>query len=37
MTMRTGRFYYIEDQYFVDFPDDKLMRNKDRIGSKLHD
>ena len=27
--MRTGHFYYIEDQYFIDFPDDKLMRNKD--------
>lgn len=35
--MRTGHFYYIEDQYFIDFPDDKLMRNKDRIGGSLHD
>lgn len=37
MIMRTGHFYYIEDQYFIDFPDDKLMRNKDRIGGSLHD
>lgn len=37
MAMNTGHFYYIEDQYFIDFPDDKLMRNKERVDGKPHD
>lgn len=36
MMMSTGHFYYIEDQYFVDFPDEKLMRNKEEVNGKLH-
>lgn len=31
MVMNTGHFYYIKDQYYIDFPDDKLMRNKERL------
>ena len=37
MMMSAGHFYYIEDQYFIDFPDDKLMRNKEAVNDKLHD
>ena len=35
--MNSGHFYYIEDQYFADFPDEKLMRNKETICGKPHD
>ena len=35
--MTTGHFYYIEDQYFIDFPDDKLMQNKETINGQSHD
>lgn len=35
--MHEGHFYYIEDQYFVDFPDDKLMRNKEMVDGLSHD
>lgn len=35
--MHEGHFYYIDDQYFVDFPDDKLMRNKETIDGQVHD
>ena len=35
--MNEGHFYYIDDQYFVDFPDDKLMRNKETINGQSHD
>ena len=34
--MDKGRFYYISDQYFVDFPDPKLMQNKESICGELH-
>ncbi len=27
--MNTGHFYYIKDQYFIDFPDPHLMKNKE--------
>ena len=37
MVMNTGHFYYIGDQYFIDFPDDKLMRNKERVNGQPHD
>lgn len=37
MAMNEGHFYYIDDQYFVDFPDDKLMRNKESISGQVHD
>ncbi len=32
-----GHFYYINDQYFVDFPDDKLMKNKEMVNGVAHD
>jgi len=35
--MEAGHFYYIEDQYFIDFPDVYLMRNKEKVKGKLHD
>lgn len=35
--MNEGHFYYIEDQYFIDFPDKKLMGNKDSQSGMLHD
>lgn len=35
--MNTGHFYYINDQYFVDFPDSNLMRNKETINGQVHD
>jgi hypothetical protein len=34
--MNIGSFYFIKDQYFIDFPDNKLMANKEFIGGKLH-
>ena len=37
MVMNTGHFYYIKDQYYIDFPDDKLMRNKERVNGQPHD
>lgn len=35
--MEHGHFYYINDQYFIDFPDDKLMQNKETINGISHD
>ena len=35
--MNEGHFYYIDDQYFADFPDDKLMLNKESINGQVHD
>ena len=35
--MDIGHFYYIEDQYFTDFPDSNLMRNKETINGQPHD
>ncbi len=35
--MEIGHFYYIEDQYFIDFPDEYLMKNKETINGKAHD
>ena len=29
--MEVGHFYYIDDSYFVDFPDPYLMKNKKTI------
>lgn len=37
MVMKTGHFYYIDDQYFIDFPDDMLMRNKEKVNGQAHD
>ena len=35
--MNEGHFYYIEDQYFIDFPDQYLMRNKETVNGQAHD
>lgn len=35
--MDTGHFYYIDDQYFKDFPDPLLMQNKETINGQVHD
>lgn len=29
--MLEAQFYFLSDQYYLDFPDDKLMKNKDMI------
>ena len=34
--MEIGHFYYIKDQYFLDFPDSSLMQNKDADANGLH-
>lgn len=35
--MDIGHFYFLSDQYFTDFPDPMLMRNKERVGGLIHD
>lgn len=35
--MINGHFYYIADQYFIDFPDPYLMQNKETVNGQLHD
>lgn len=35
--MDKGHFYYIKDQYFIDFPDPQLMQNKENINGQAHD
>ena len=30
--MEIGHFYYIDDQYFKDFPDFYLMQNKEKVN-----
>jgi hypothetical protein len=35
--MDNGHFYYIDDQYFVDFPDPLLMQNKETVAGVPHD
>lgn len=35
--MKTGHFYYIDDQYFIDFPDSKLMNHKECAAGQTHD
>lgn len=35
--MKKGHFYYISDQYFLDFPDPKLMNNKENMSGQAHD
>ena len=35
--MTEGKFYFIEDQYFIDFPDPLLMKNKEIIEGQPHD
>ena len=35
--IKLGHFYYITEQYFVDFPDAYLMKNKETINGEVHD
>ena len=35
--MENGHFYYIKDQYFEDFPDPHLMKNKETVEGQVHD
>lgn len=35
--METGRFYFLSDQYFADFPDPKLMQNREIVDGVSHD
>jgi hypothetical protein len=35
--MNQGRFYFLVDQYFIDFPDPYLMKNKEIIEGIIHD
>ena len=37
MAMEAGHFYYIDDQYFIDFPDKMLMQNKETVNGDSHD
>lgn len=32
-----GHFYYINNQYFKDFPDPYLMQNKEKVNGQLHE
>ncbi len=34
--MQGGHFYFINDQYFIDFPDPFLMQNKEIVNGKVH-
>lgn len=35
--MEAGHFYYIDDSYFMDFPDPYLMKNKEKVNGQVHD
>ena len=35
--MDSGHFYFLNDQYFIDFPDQYLMQNKETINGQVHD
>lgn len=34
--MDSGHFYFLNDQYFIDFPDQFLMQNKEIINGRVH-
>ncbi len=34
--MAEAQFYFLSDQYYLDFPDDKLMKNKVMVDGSLH-
>ena len=34
--MESGHFYFFNDDYFIDFPDDNLMKNKETINGQVH-
>ena len=35
--MTIGNLYFLKDEYFADFPDPLLMRNKEAVNGKHHD
>ncbi|MEG6612860.1 hypothetical protein V6C42_08395 [Pseudoclostridium thermosuccinogenes] len=35
--MQVGNFYFLDDSYFTDFRDEKLMGNKETVQNTLHD
>lgn len=35
--MDAGHFYFLTDQYFIDFPDQYLMQNKETVNGATHD
>jgi hypothetical protein len=35
--MKMGNFYFINDVYFLDFPDNKLMANRETRLGAVHD
>jgi len=35
--MDLGKFYFLTDDYFIDFPDENLMRNSEKINGEIHD
>lgn len=35
--MDVGHFYFLTDDYFLDFPDPYLMSNKETVGGQAHD
>lgn len=35
--MNKKHFYYINEQYFIDFPDPHLMQHKETIAGQAHD
>jgi hypothetical protein len=35
--METGHFYYIKDNYYADFQDPYLMKNKEKVNGTAHD
>ncbi|ADK13618.1 hypothetical protein [Clostridium ljungdahlii] len=35
--MKPGNFYFLRNDYFADFPDDKLMGNKEMVQGVSHD
>jgi len=36
MILANGNFYFVKDQYFIDFPDPNLMSNKELINGMEH-
>lgn len=35
-SMLKAQLYFLSDQYYLDFPDDKLMKNKDMLDGSPH-
>lgn len=37
ISLKVGHFYFLENQYFIDFNDDKLMSNHEAVNNVTHD